>query len=322
MNAQLLLQTTLPLQDTAKIAKMQQVLSADSLLQKAPTNVEELKSFPWTDLLHGFTTQLANFFFHLCIAIVVFYVGKLVINKLHNLLKLILQRRNVDPSLTTFIQSLIRITLMFVLVVVVIGILGVETSSFIALFASVGVAVGMALSGTLQNFAGGVLILLLKPYKVGDFIEYDTYKGYVREIQIFHTVITTFDNERIVIPNGGLSTGVVNNFSFEPYHRVDWKVSVAYGTDIEKARKVILTLLKEDERVLKQVPEGVESAVKPPVVVLDELGGSDVVLVVRGWVKTNEYWNVKYDVVEQIYKRLPQEGIEFPFPQMDVHIKK
>ncbi|MGM9869194.1 MAG: mechanosensitive ion channel family protein [Sodaliphilus sp.] len=322
MNTHLLLQTTLPVADTAKVAKMQSVLHPDSILAKTPTSVDELKNFPWTEMFHNITSQLVEFFFHLCIAVLVFCVGKFIIKKLHNIFKAILQRRNVEPSLTTFLLSLLRITLMFVLIVIVVGILGVETSSFIALFASAGVAVGMALSGTLQNFAGGVLILLLKPFKVGDYIEYGDYKGYVREIQIFHTIITTFSNERIVIPNGGLSTGIINNFSFEPYHRVEWKVSVAYGTDVDKAKSVILGIVKKDERVLQQAPEGVASAVQPPVVALDELGSSEVVLVVRVWAATADYWGVKYDLGEQIYTQLPKQGIEFPFPQLDVHIKK
>lgn len=322
MNTHLLLQTTLPVVDTAKVAKMQSVLHPDSIIAKTPTSVDELKNFPWTDMFHNITSQLVEFFFHLCIAVLVFCVGKFIIKKLHNIFKAILQRRNVEPSLTTFLLSLLRITFMFVLIVIVVGILGVETSSFIALFASAGVAVGMALSGTLQNFAGGVLILLLKPFKVGDYIEYGDCKGYVREIQIFHTIITTFSNERIVIPNGGLSTGIINNFSFEPYHRVEWKVSVAYGTDVDKAKSVILGIVKKDERVLQQAPDGVASAVQPPVVALDELGSSEVVLVVRVWAATEHYWGVKYDLGEQIYTQLPKQGIEFPFPQLDVHIKK
>ena len=322
MNSHLLLQTTLPEVDTAKVAKIESVLHPDSIMAKTPTSITELKEFPWTDIFHQLTSQLVEFFFHLCIAILVFYVGRFIINKLHTIFKGILQRRNVEPSLTTFLLSVLRFTLMFVLIVIVVGILGVQTSSFIALFASAGVAVGMALSGTLQNFAGGVLILLLKPFKVGDYIEYGGFAGYVREIQIFHTIITTFSNERIVIPNGGLSTGTINNFSFEPYHRVEWKVSVAYGTDVDTAKSVIFGILKKDERVLQQAPEGVVSAVQPPMVALDEMGSSEVVLVVRVWVATEDYWGVKYDLCEQIYTQLPKQGIEFPFPQLDVHIKK
>lgn len=318
----LLLQTQL-VADSAKVAKIQSILTPDSLIQKAPTSVSELKSFPWADMVHGLITQVVTFFFHLLIAVIVFYVGKFLISKLHAILKVILQKRNIEASLASFLLSLLRITLMVFLIILVIGILGIETSSFIALFASAGVAVGMALSGALQNFAGGVLILLLKPYKVGDYIEYGQYKGFVREIQIFHTVITTYNNDRIVIPNGGLSTGVVNNFSAEDYHRVEWKVSIAYGADSDKARKLILQIISADNRVVTEPDHNVMGlAVRPPFVAVEDMGSSDVTLVARAWVKTADYWGVKYSVAEQLYERLPKAGFDFPFPQLDVTIKK
>ena len=151
--------------------------------------------------------------------------------------------RNVDRSLTTFLLSLFKITFFFILAIIVISILGIETSSFIAIFASAGIAVGMAFSGTLQNFAGGVLILLLKPYKVGDYIVFETHQGTVKEIQIFHTIITTYNNESIIIPNGGLSTGIINNYSREHARRLEWRVSISYGDDIDKARETILKII-------------------------------------------------------------------------------
>ncbi len=163
--------------------------------------------------------------------------------------------RNMDPSLTTFVLSFIKMVLYFILIITVIGILGLETSSFLALFASAGVAIGMALSGTLQNFAGGVLILLLKPYKVGDYIEAQGYAGTVKAIQIFHTVINTADNKAIIIPNGGLSTGSINNYSLEHYRRVDWKIGLSYGCDFNAAKAKILEMLDSDERVVKHYIE-------------------------------------------------------------------
>ncbi len=189
------------------------------------------------------------------LAIVVFYVGKFIINKLYRFVAGLFDRRKLDRSLTTFVLSMVRIVLYFILVVTVIGILGIETSSFIAIFASAGVAIGMALSGTLQNFAGGVLILLLKPYKIGDYIEAQGYAGTVREIQIFHTIINTADNKSIIIPNGGLSTGSLNNWSREDYRRVDWTVSISYGDNIDKARAAILEILASDDRVVKRFVE-------------------------------------------------------------------
>lgn len=207
------------------------------------------------ELIEKLMSTLTTFAINLAIALLVFYTGKFIIKKLHAIAANILIRRRVDSSLTTFVLSLIRIVLYFILIVTVIGILGIETSSFIAIFASAGVAVGMALSGTLQNFAGGVLILLIKPYKVGDYIEAQGYAGTVKEIQIFHTIITTYDNKCIIIPNGGLSTGSVNNWSREDYRRVEWTVSIAYGDNVETARTKILELLNSDSRVVEQYVE-------------------------------------------------------------------
>ena len=354
--------------------------------------VEMLKSMPLDDLLDKFISSVTTFAINLAIAIVVFYAGKFVIKKLYNLLSVILHRRNVDRSLTTFVLSMVKMLLFFILIVTVIGILGIETSSFIALFASAGVAIGMALSGTLQNFAGGVLILLLKPYKVGDYIEAQGFAGTVKEIQIFHTIITTYDNKAIIIPNGGLSTGSVNNWSREDYRRVDWSVGISYGDKVEDARKRILELLEADSRVVKRyieedrqqrageqerrrraamgegdnmsderrprqqnaesipVPElpwyrrmfmsrkkkaeqkesdrvirlrrRVPRVERRPVVVVDQLADSAVVLKARAWTRTEFYWDVYYQVNEQIYNELPKAGVNFPFPQMDVHLSR
>lgn len=216
---------------------------------------EALKGLGFDDAISSIANGIVQFSFRLLIAILVFYIGKFIIRKIYNLVQGILISRKIDASLSTFVLSLIRIVLYFILIITIIGILGIETSSFLALFASAGVAIGMALSGTLQNFAGGVLILLLKPYKVGDFIEAQGFTGTVKEIQIFHTVINTTDNKRIIIPNGGLSTGSINNYSGENYRRVDWVVSLAYGTDYAAARTTILEMLDSDPRVVKQYIE-------------------------------------------------------------------
>lgn len=214
-----------------------------------------LEGLSFDEALTKIANGLVSFGFKLLIAILVFYVGKFVIKKIYKMTYSLMVNRNVDPSLTTFVLSLIRIVLYFILIVTVIGILGLETSSFLALFASAGVAIGMALSGTLQNFAGGVLILLLKPYKVGDYIEAQGFAGTVKAIQIFHTVINTVDNKAIIIPNGGLSTGSVNNYSLEQYRRVDWTIGLSYGCDFQAAREKILSMLGEDERVVRQYVE-------------------------------------------------------------------
>ena len=244
-------------------------------------------------------------------AVIVLIVGRWIVRRLNKLVNKILTKREVDASLTTFVRSLVSITLNLLLVIVIIGILGIETSSFIALFASSGVAVGMALSGTLQNFAGGVMILLFKPFKVGDFIEAQGQSGTVREIQIFNTILTTADNKVIIIPNGGLSTGLMKNYSKEPTRRVDWEFGIAYGDDYTKAREVLARLLDADSRVLKEPPY---------FIALTSLGASSVNIVVRAWVNSADYWGVYFDMNEKVYKTFAQENLNIPFPQMDIHL--
>lgn len=214
--------------------------------------IEQLREFSFNDFISDLSQRLVNFAINVAIAILVFYVGKFVIRRIYRVIATILVKRKVDSSLCTFILSFVKIVLYFILIITVIGILGIETSSFLALFASAGVAIGMALSGTLQNFAGGVLILLLKPYKVGDYIEAQGYAGTVREVQIFHTIITTYDNKSISIPNGGLSTSSVNNWSREEYRRVQWSVAISYGDSVADARKAILALMDGDPRIISE----------------------------------------------------------------------
>lgn len=223
-----------------------------------------------------------------------------------------MEKRQVEASLFSFTRSLVKITLNFILVIILISVLGIETSSFIALFASAGVAIGMALSGTLQNFAGGVMILLFKPFKVGDFIEAQGQSGSVKEIQIFNTIISTPDNKIIIIPNGGLSTGITKNYSKEEMRRVDWEFGIAYGDNYDTAKKVIEKLLASDERILKEPAY---------FIALNSLGASSVNLVVRAWVKAGDYWDVYFGMNEKVYKTFAEENLNIPFPQMDVHIK-
>lgn len=229
-----------------------------------------LKSLSFDELMSRLVSDLVDFAIHLAIAILVFYAGRFVIRRIYNIVGSIMTRRKADVSLSSFVLSLIRIVLYFILIVTVIGILGINTSSFIAIFASVGVAIGMALSGTLQNFAGGVLILLLKPYRVKDYIEAQGFAGTVTEIQIFSTVICTPDNKKILIPNGALSTGSINNWSGETYRRVQWDIGISYGDDFDRAATEIHAIIRSVKEVLyldasnKPVlnPEGTVSAVE------------------------------------------------------------
>lgn len=247
----------------------------------------------------------------LLIAIIVFFIGRWLVRKCCRLVVRIMEKKQVEASLFSFIRSLVNITLNFLFVIILISILGIETSSFIALFASAGVAVGMALSGTLQNFAGGVMILLFKPFKVGDFIEAQGQSGTVKEIQIFNTIMATADNKIIIIPNGGLSTGIMKNYSKEENRRVDWEFGIGYGDSYDKAKMVITKLIESDSRILKDPAY---------FIALTSLGESSVNIVVRAWVKAPDYWGVFFDMNEKVYKTFAEENLSIPFPQMDVHL--
>ena len=250
---------------------------------------------------------------HLLAAAIIFIVGRILISFLNKLVARILARRKVDPSIQSFVKSLVSILLTVLLIVAVISKLGVETTSFAALLASAGVAVGMALSGNLQNFAGGLIVLLFRPYKVGDVIESQGETGTVREIQIFHTILTTFDNKVIYIPNGALSSGTVINYSREELRRVDWTVGVEYNTDYELVERTVRDLLATDQRILN----------KPaPFVALHTLADSSVNVAIRVWVKNADYWDVYFDMNKRIYAEFNKKGIGFPFPQLTVHQAK
>ena len=277
--------------------------------------MEELLTSPSNVSLDVFLTKMIDLGISvgskILLAIVVFLVGRWIVRRLNKLLAKILEKRHVEASLSTFVKSLVNITLTLLLIIVVIGVLGIETSSFIALFASAGVAIGMALSGTLQNFAGGVMILLFKPFKVGDTIEAQGQTGTVREIQIFNTILATPDNKIIIIPNGGLSTGLMKNYSKEATRRVDWEFGIAYGDDYTKAKAVIARLLDADGRVLKDPAY---------FIALTSLGESSVNIVVRAWVNAGDYWGVYFEMNEKVYKTFAEENLNIPFPQLDVHL--
>jgi len=244
-------------------------------------------------------------------ALVVLIIGLWIVKIIGNQTRKLMGKRNMDHALKSFLLSMINILLKTMLIISVLGMLGVEMTSFIAVLGAAGLAIGMALSGTLQNFAGGVMILIFKPFKVGDFIEAQGYMGIVKEIQIFVTIITTVDNKTIIIPNGGLATGSLINYSVQPTRRVDWSVGIAYGDDYDKARGIVMDLLKEDKRILAD-PE--------PFVALGELADSSVNLTVRAWVKAEDYWGVFFDFNENVYKTFAKKGINIPFPQMDIHM--
>ena len=244
-------------------------------------------------------------------AVIVFVVGRMIINLLNKLVKNILIKRNFDPSVKSFVSSLVNVTLTILLIISIVGALGVQTTSFAALLASAGVAVGMALSGNLSNFAGGLIVLLFKPYKVGDFIDYQGQSGTVREIQMFHTILKTTDNKVIYIPNGSLSSGVIVNYSNQQTRRIEWVFGVDYGTDYDHVKQVLETILAKETRILQEPDK--------PFIALTALADSSVNILVRVWVKSEDYWSVYFDMNKTVYEVFNKEGINFPFPQLTVH---
>ena len=244
-------------------------------------------------------------------AIIIFLIGKMMINWANKLFAKMLEKRKVDASIQSFLKSIVNITLLVLLFLAVIGQLGIELTSFAALLASVGVAVGMALSGNLSNFAGGVIILVFRPYKVGDYIEASTgASGTVTDIQIFHTVLTTPDNKVVFAPNGAMSGAVVTNYSRKDTRRVDFTFGVEYGTDFNQAKAIIMEVISQDSRILKD---------PAPFIELGALADSSVNITVRVWVNAADYWGVNFDMNKNVYATFNERGISFPFPQLTVH---
>ncbi|MEN8225686.1 MAG: mechanosensitive ion channel domain-containing protein [Bacteroidota bacterium] len=246
-------------------------------------------------------------------AIVVLIIGLWVIKLITGGFVRMMKKKDTDPSLRGFLKSIVSVLLKIMLFISVMGMVGVEATSFIAILGAAGLAVGLALQGTLQNFAGGVIILLFKPYKSGDFIDGAGHMGTVKEIKIFTTILNTPDNKTIIIPNAQLSNSSLTNFSTLPERRVDFTFGIGYGDDFDKAKSVLLALINADERILKD-PE--------PFIALSELADSSVNIVVRVWAKGADYWGIFFDMNEKVYKTFSQEGLNIPFPQMDVHLVK
>lgn len=263
--------------------------------------------------LQGLLTQASQLGWTLIKAFIIFIVGRFLIRLLNKFIRQILSKRNIEPSVRTFVSSLVNVVLMVLLIISVVGALGVQTTSFAALLASAGVAVGMALSGNLSNFAGGLIILLFKPYKVGDYIESQSVSGTVKEIQIFHTVLNTPDNKIIYVPNGSLSSSVVINYSYQTMRRVDWTFGVEYGTDYERVKQQLESILSKDSRILSEPASQIA---------LNQLADSSVNFVVRVWVKSADYWDVYFDINKNVYQTFNEVGINFPFPQLTVHQAK
>jgi small conductance mechanosensitive channel len=258
------------------------------------------------------TTMAIEYAPNLALALITLIVGFIIINTFVKFLGRTMKKRNVDPSLVPFTVSLANVILKAMLLISVASMVGIQTTSFIAVLGAAGLAVGLALQGSLANFAGGVLILMFKPFKVGDVIEAQGFTGIVKGIQIFNTVMNTFDNKKIIIPNGAISSGAITNFTAEDIRRVDMEFGIGYGDDIKKAKKVLADLIAAESRVLHEPAE--------PFIALKELGESSVNFVVRVWSKAEDYWGIYFDMQENVKLTFDKEGISIPFPQRDVHL--
>ena len=308
----------------------------DSVREGARMMVEYAKENP-----HDFWQQVGERFLHfgiqVLIALLIFIIGIWLIRWVKNILKRMFERKNTEPTLASFVSSFVSITLTVLLVVISISTLGVNTTSLAALLAAGGMAIGMALSGTVQNFAGGLMILAFKPFKAGDFIEAQGHSGKVIEVNITATKILTVDNRVVILPNGALSNGTINNFNGRPLRRVEWLVSVSYGVDAKACKEAILAIVNSDERVL-QADTDMDAlykelnihtfqlstvsyrmdAIPAPFVALKSLNSNDITFVVRAWVRATDYWDVFFALQERFYTELPPQGFTFAYPHVDV----
>ena len=275
--------------------------------------VEKIANIDYHALLQSLLSESVWILIKILIALAIYFIGRWVVRRILKLVDVAMQHRNVDISLRSFTRNTISTVFTLLLVLIVVSTLGVNVTSLIAVASAATLAIGMALSGTAQNFAGGVMILLMKPYRVGDYISAQGQSGTVRDIKLFSTVITTADNQTIYIPNNSIATAIIDNYSTADLRRVDWTVGISYGDGVDVARKAVLAMLDADSRILKD---------PAPVVWVAALADSSVNLTIRAWVKNGDYWNVFFENNEEFYKELPKHGLSFPFPQMDVHMKK
>jgi len=277
----------------------------------------EVASFDWTtlpQLLQEKGMDLGvDFGIKIVTALAVFLIGKFLVKLLVNGISKLMQKQAVDKTLEKFICNLVQMSLMVVVIIAAISALGIETTSFIAIFGAAGLAVGLALQGSLSNFASGVLIVLFRPYRVGDFIEAAGIAGSVEQVQILTTILKTGDNKQIIVPNSQIMDSIITNYSTNPTRRVDMVVGVSYDDDLDKVRKTLEELIAAEDRILAE---------PAAMIAVSALADSSVNFVVRPWVNSADYWGVMFDLTEAIKKRFDKEGISFPFPQQDVHLYK
>ena len=293
------------------------VSKVDSVKRAASSFAEALATDPQS-AMRQLGADMIQFGLKVLLALLIYIIGIWVIRLAKKALARLFEKRGTDKTVASFVSSFTSVVLTILLVVITISTLGINTTSLAALLAGGGVAIGMALSGTLQNFAGGLLILAFKPFRVGDFIEAQGYAGTVTEMSIVSTRITLPDNRSVTIPHGTLANGNINNYSKNPLRRVEWTVALEYGTDAEACEAKLLEIAKSDPRILNSKTPGASD----PFASIKELSDSSVVFLLRAWVRREDYWPVSFSINDAIYKQLPQAGFNFPFPQLDIHLKQ
>lgn len=277
---------------------------------------EKLQTTPADVIISDLLSKAVTFGVMLLAAIAIYTFGIWLIRKISRLLKRVFENRKTDPVIASFIQSIISIAMTVMLTIITVGALGVDTTALAALLAGGGMAIGMALNGTVQNFAGGIMILAFRPFKSGDYIKYEEFEGTVTEVNIVNTKLTTADNRTIIIPNGALSNGTIYNFTHNKVRRVEWLIDVEYGTDVEKTKELLQDLLDDDPRILTMET----GAPADPFVGLNNLASSSIQIVAKVWVNKSDYWPVKFLMNERIYQEFPKNGINFPYQKLDINI--
>ena len=277
------------------------------------TAMEALQAADVNKIIEFFKTDGLAFGIDVVIALLIFFVGRIIIGVLVRAMSAAMQKNGVEKTLETFVSNLVRTALLIVVIIAAIGQLGIQTTSFIAIFGAAGLAVGLALQGSLSNFASGVLIVLFRPYKVGDFVEAAGISGSIEQVQILTTIFKTGDNKQVIVPNSQIMNSIITNYSANDTRRVDMVVGVSYDDDIDKVRTTLQEIISADARVLDD---------PAPLIAVSELADSSVNFIVRPWCATSDYWDLMRDLTETIKKRFDKEGISFPYPQQDVHLYK
>jgi small conductance mechanosensitive channel len=280
---------------------------------------EKIATTPFSELLAIVGDKAISFGLKVLVALALYFVGGWLIRKIKRMLQRVFTKHDfLEPAIESFILSIAGITMWIILILAIVGTLGIETTSFAALLAGGGMAIGLALNGTVQNFAGGIMILIFRPFKAGDFIEMQGFTGTVTEVTITSTKLTTTDNRVIIIPNGAISNGTINNYSHMPLRRLDLTVDVEYGASVDSVCELLHKLINEDGRVLTAETSGKAD----PFVALSAMKESSIQFVVRVWVKAEDYWDINFDLLKKIYTELPKNGINFTYPKLDVNIIK